>query len=85
MFYTFQAIKALSGETRFKIVTELLKGKKTVKQISDAVGQTQDGTSHQLSILLMSEVVSRTKDGRNVIYEIADTHTGKAARKIMKI
>jgi DNA-binding transcriptional ArsR family regulator len=74
-----------SGETRFKIVVELMKGKQPVEQIAKAIGASHSGTSHQLSELLKNGLVTVEKKGRFQMYQIAQTDTGKAVRKLMNV
>ena len=67
-----QILKALSDETRLKIVKFLLDGEKCVCEIFPHVKRTQSTTSIQLDVLRKAGIVSSKKAGKKVYYFISD-------------
>ena len=66
--------KVFSDTTRIKILYSLMPGERCVADIAEAVGATQSAVSHQLRILKASRLVKFQRDGKNVLYSLADDH-----------
>ena len=66
--------KALSDETRLKILFSLLECPRCVMHISERVGMSQSAVSHQLSILRGCDLVKVSRSGKNQVYSISDEH-----------
>ena len=66
--------KVFSDTTRIKILYSLMSGERCVADIAEAVGATQSVVSHQLRILKASRLVKFQRDGKNVLYSLADDH-----------
>jgi len=66
-------LKALSEETRYRIIEVLLKGEKCACEIPLLIGRTQSNTSMHLSKLADSGIIKFRKDGKKVIYSIANS------------
>ena len=66
--------KAFSDTTRIKILYSLMYGDLCVADIAKTIGATQSAASHQLRILKQSRLVKFQRDGKNVIYSLADDH-----------
>lgn len=66
--------KVFSDTTRIKILYSLMSGERCVADIAEAVGATQSAVSHQLRILKASRLVKFQRDGKNVLYSLADDH-----------
>lgn len=62
--------KALSEETRYKIVKVLLNGEKCACEIPDLIGKTQSNTSMHLAKLQNWGVIKVRKDGKMRLYSI---------------
>ena len=65
-------LKALSEETRYRIIEVLLKGEKCACKIPELIGRTQSNTSMQLSILSKAGILKSRRDGKKIIYSIKD-------------
>lgn len=65
-------LKALSDETRLKIVEFLLGGEKCVCQIFPYVKRTQSTVSIQLGKLEGLGVLESRRDGKKIFYKIKD-------------
>ncbi|MFC2142983.1 ArsR/SmtB family transcription factor [Candidatus Aenigmatarchaeota archaeon] len=63
-------MKALSDDTRYKIVYFLLGGEKCVCEIFPHVKRTQSTVSIQLSKLVSSEILTSRREGKKVFYRI---------------
>lgn len=66
--------KALSDETRLKILFTLLESGKCVMHISEHVGMSQSAVSHQLALLRRCDLVKVSRNGKNQVYSISDEH-----------
>ncbi|MHC1550009.1 ArsR/SmtB family transcription factor [Phyllobacterium sp. K27] len=66
--------KALSDTARLQTLIVLAQGERNVGQIAE-IEQDKIGTvSARLKLLLHARLVKRRKDGKTVIYSIADDH-----------
>lgn len=64
--------RAFSESSRLAIVQELKSGERSVSEIVDALPTSQANVSKQLKLLYDAGVVSRRKQGTQVLYQIAD-------------
>jgi len=69
---TLKIMKALSDETRLKIVEFLLDGEKCVCEIFPHVKRTQSTTSIQLGKLEKSGILKSRREGKKIFYSIND-------------
>jgi ArsR family transcriptional regulator, lead/cadmium/zinc/bismuth-responsive transcriptional repressor len=65
--------KALSEETRYKIVEVLLRGEKCACEIPVLIGRTQSNTSMQLLKLVNVGVLKSRREGKKIIYSVNDS------------
>ena len=66
--------KVFSDTTRIKILFSLMAGELCVADIAQSIGATQSAVSHQLRILKAARLVRFQRDGKNVLYSLADDH-----------
>ncbi len=64
--------RAFSEASRLAILQELKSGERSVSDIVDALPTSQANVSKQLKMLHEAGVVSRRKEGTQVLYQIAD-------------
>lgn len=64
--------RILGEASRLKLIHVLETGEKNVSELVDATGLTQANVSRHLQTLTGAGILSRRKDGLNVIYSIAD-------------
>lgn len=76
-------LKALSEESRYKIVEVLLNGEKFACEIPQLIGRTQSNTSTHLTKLSDLGVLQSRRDGKNVIYSIINKEMKNKLIKIM--
>ena len=74
---TSNIFKMLAEPSRLKIVLALLEGEMCVYHIVNAVGGKQSAVSHQLRILRDSHIIKSRRDGKNILYSLADEHVAK--------
>ena len=66
--------KVFSDSTRIRILYVLMDGEKNVSDISEAVEMNQSAVSHQLKTLKASHLVKVRRDGKAMLYSLADDH-----------
>ena len=67
--------KGFADPTRVQILSLLLVNPELcVTDIADAVEISQSGVSHQLRILKQMHLIKFRRDGKNMLYSLADDH-----------
>jgi DNA-binding transcriptional ArsR family regulator len=66
--------KVFSDTTRIKILFALMGSDLRVADIAEAIAASQSAVSHQLRILKQARLVKFQRDGKNIIYSLADSH-----------
>ena len=66
--------KAFADATRVKILLYLIEKEYNVSEIVERVGASQTAVSHQLRALKQSHLVKCRREGKNMIYSLADDH-----------
>lgn len=66
--------KAVSEPSRLKILLALSYGELCVEHITQAVGGNQSAVSHQLKTLKDNKIVKARRNGKQVMYSLADGH-----------
>jgi ArsR family transcriptional regulator len=66
--------KMFSDSTRIKILYDLFQGEKNVTQICNDLEMNQSAVSHQLKILRSSKLIKARRDGKMMLYSLADEH-----------
>ena len=66
--------KAFGDTTRVQILSNLLFGEMCVGGIAEAVGLSQSAVSHQLRILKQMHLIKFRREGKNILYSLADDH-----------
>lgn len=69
--------KVFGDSTRIKILYVLFESDMCVCHIAELLGMTTSAISHQLKVLKNSKLVSFKKQGKTVIYSLADDHVKK--------
>lgn len=78
-------MKALSDETRLKIVDFLLDGEKCVCKIFPHVKRTQSTTSIQLGKLERAGLLKSRRDGKKIFYSLSDMRVCDIFRAVSNI
>ena len=66
--------KVFSDSTRIRILYTLIDGEKNVSDICDEIEMNQSAVSHQLKTLKSSHLVKVRRDGKAMLYSLADDH-----------
>ena len=74
MYDLAELFKVFGDSTRIRILYVLFEGDVCVADIAEALNMTQSAISHQLRILKQAKLVSARRDGKSVIYSLADDH-----------
>lgn len=69
-----ELFKIFGDSTRIKILYDLLQGEKNVSEIVSDLDMNQSAVSHQLKILRASKLVTGRREGKQMIYSLADDH-----------
>ncbi|MBQ8576371.1 MAG: helix-turn-helix transcriptional regulator [Clostridia bacterium] len=69
-----ELFKIFGDSTRCKILYALSNGEMSVGDIADALSMTQSAISHQLRVLRSSRLVRFRRDGKAMLYALADDH-----------
>ncbi len=66
--------KVFGDTTRIKILFSLFESELCVCAIAELLGMTQSAISHQLKVLKDAKLVSNRREGKTIIYYLADDH-----------
>lgn len=69
-----ELFKIFGDSTRIRILYDLFSEEKNVSSICADLGMSQSAVSHQLKILKASKLVKARRDGKAMIYSLADDH-----------
>ncbi len=69
-----ELFKTFGDSTRIKILSALSEEEMCVCDLAESLGMTQSAISHQLRILKQARLVSGRREGKQVIYFLADDH-----------
>lgn len=66
--------KALSNDTRLRILLSIYDEEKSVNTICEEINMPQSAVSHQLQVLKLSHIVKVERKGKEVYYSLNDYH-----------
>ena len=66
--------KAFADPTRVQILSNLVERELCVTDIAEAVDLSQSAVSHQLRILKQMYLIKYRREGKNILYSLADDH-----------
>lgn len=69
-----ELFKGFADVTRVQILSLLVDGEMCVNDIAQAVALSQSAISHQLRILKQMHLIKYRRDGKNILYSLADDH-----------
>ena len=79
-----ELFKAFGDTTRIRILFALFKEDICVCDLAALLGMTQSAISHQLRLLKQARLVSGRREGRQIIYYLADDHVRTIIRMGME-
>ena len=74
MLQIAELFKAFGDPTRVHILSLLLKQELCVGDIAEGVELSQSAISHQLRILKQMDLIKFRREGKNLLYSLADVH-----------
>ena len=69
-----ELFKAFGDPTRVRILSHLQGQERCVSDIAEAVELSQSAVSHQLRILKQMHLIKYRREGKSVLYSLADDH-----------
>lgn len=77
-------LKILGEPSRMRIVLALMQGEMCVLHIVEAVDGNQSAVSQQLRILKNGRLIKSRREGKNILYSIADEHVLEIVKMSME-
>lgn len=74
LFTLADLFKIFGDTTRVKILFSLFEEELCVREITELLGMTQSAVSHQLKVLKDSKLIGNRREGKTIIYFLADNH-----------
>jgi len=71
-------MKAAGDETRIRLLALLQRGERTVKELTEILGQSQPRISRHLKVLAEAGLVARSPEGSWVYYRLSDEEADRA-------
>ena len=69
-----ERFKGFADPTRVHILYLLAEGEQCVTDIAEKVELSQSAISHQLRILKQMQLIKFRREGKNILYSLADDH-----------
>lgn len=69
-----ELFKVFGDSTRIRILYVLFESEACVCDIANALNMNQSAISHQLKILKQNRLVASKREGKSIIYSLADEH-----------
>lgn len=69
-----ELFSAFGDPTRVQILSHLLRREMCVGDIAEAISLSQSAVSHQLRILKQIHLIKYRREGKNILYSLADDH-----------
>jgi ArsR family transcriptional regulator len=69
-----ELFKVFGDSTRIKILYDLIGGEKNVSEICTDLEMNQSAVSHQLKLLRTAKLIGSRREGKQMIYFLADDH-----------
>ena len=74
MYDLAELFKCFGDSTRVRILCVLFEGEFCVGDIAEALNMTQSAVSHQLKLLKQAKLIAGKRDGKQILYSLADEH-----------
>ena len=69
-----ELFKGFADTTRVQILSLLMDGEMCVNDIAQAISLSQSAVSHQLRLLKQMHLIKYRREGKNILYSLADDH-----------
>ncbi|MEM6512689.1 MAG: metalloregulator ArsR/SmtB family transcription factor [Pseudomonadota bacterium] len=77
-------LRAAGDPERLRILELLLSGEHQVSEIALLTDAEMSTTSQRLRVLLVEDLVTRRRDGRDMYYRLADEHVETLIRNVLE-
>ena len=77
MYDLAELFKCFGDSTRIRILCVLFEEEVCVNDIADALNMTQSAVSHQLKLLKSAKLIKNRREGKSILYSLADEHVRK--------
>ena len=74
LFEMAELFKVFGDSTRIKILYTLFQGEQCVSDICERLQMGQSAISHQLRLLKQAKLVKARRQGKQIMYSLADLH-----------
>lgn len=74
LFDMAELFKVFGDSTRIRILYALFEHERNVTEICECVNMSQSAISHQLRLLKQADLVSVRREGKMMVYALADEH-----------
>ena len=74
LFSMAELFRVFGDSTRIKILCALFEQERNVTEICELVGMSQSAISHQLRLLKQADLVTARREGKTMVYSLADDH-----------
>ena len=74
LFSMAELFRVFGDSTRIKILCALFEHERNVTEICELVGMSQSAISHQLRLLKQADLVTSRREGKTMVYSLADDH-----------
>lgn len=74
LFDMAELFKVFGDSTRIRILYALFEQERNVTEICESVNMSQSAISHQLRLLKQADLVSVRREGKMMVYSLADDH-----------
>ena len=69
-----ELFKVFGDSTRIRILYRLFSGEYGVNELAESLNRTQSAVSHQLKLFKQARLVRARREGKSMIYALADDH-----------
>jgi len=69
-----ELFKVFGDSTRIRILFVLFEKEIGVNDLAEELSMTQPAVSHQLKVLKQAKLVKARRDGKSILYSLADDH-----------
>ena len=69
-----ELFKVFGDSTRIRILFQLFDKEVSVGDLVDALSMNQSAVSHQLKVLKQAKLIKNRREGKSIIYSLADDH-----------
>lgn len=69
-----ELFKVFGDSTRIRILFELFGSEVSVGELADSLAMNQSAVSHQLKVLKQAKLVKNRREGKSILYSLADEH-----------